>query len=419
MEIRARYVLIGLFVLAVIAGAAGFVFWLWGFGGFTERTAYAVRFNGPVSGLSAGSEVLFNGIVVGEVSRLALDPKQPTDVIVTISIDARVPVRSDTRAGMAFSGLTGAGSIALVGGSPTAILLPPGNPPMIMADNGTLKDLTQAARTTLDQIDRLIGDNADQLHSTIADINTFADALARNSAKVDTIVNGLAQLTGGGSAMDYALHDLPAPQVAPAANLPMGQLVVTRPTSLVALSTQRVLVAGADGDTPIFDDVRWSDTLPIMVQARLIETFEDEGYVKVVSDAGAATGDFQLVLDLRAFHIVVMPTPAAEITIAAKLLDVNGKVIDAKTFAGSQPLMRADDSAMAIAALSGAFGKVATDLTGWTLTAINTAEAAAPSDAGGGAGLAPPPLAPDALPPLKAPTTTPAVPATPSAPAKP
>src|SRR5579871_3007022 len=104
MEIRARYALIGLFVLIVIAGAAGFVYWIWGIGGFTERTTYAVRFNGPVSGMSAGSQVLFNGIVVGEVTGLTLDAKQPTDVIVTISIDKRVPVRSDTRAGMAFSG---------------------------------------------------------------------------------------------------------------------------------------------------------------------------------------------------------------------------------------------------------------------------------------------------------------------------
>ena len=160
---------------------------------------------------------------------------------------------------MAFSGLTGAGKVALSGGAPTAPPLPAGNPAMIVADNATLKDLTESARGTLGEIDRVINDNADSLHGAIASIETFAGALARNADKVDAIVNGLAQLTGGGAATNYALHDLPAPAVAKAAAVPDGQLVVLRPTALVALSTQRILIADANGDVPVFDVVRFAD----------------------------------------------------------------------------------------------------------------------------------------------------------------
>ena len=423
MEIRARYFLIGLFVLVVIAGGGGFLYWLWGFGGLTQKTAYAVRFDGPVSGLSAGSEVLFNGITIGEVTGLSLDPRLPSNVVVTIAVDSRVPVRSDTVAGLAFSGLTGAASIALVGGSAASPPLPPGNPPLIVADDQAREDLTSAARDTLNQIDGVISDNAEALHSAITSIATFSDALARNSSKIDAIVNGISSLTGGGAPMNYALHDLTAPTVSKPAALPMGQLVVTRPTSLVALSTQRVLLDVGGGDAPVFDDVRWGDTLPILVQARLIETMENAGDVRVVSDAGAATGDFQLVLDLRAFHMVSLPTPTAQVSIAAKLFDNADKVIDAKTFSDTEPLAKLDDSSVGIAGLNDAFGKVAADITTWTFATMLTAEAntpatpaPAPTDAGNASAVTAPPLAPDAFPPFP---PVPGAPAqTPSAPAK-
>jgi phospholipid/cholesterol/gamma-HCH transport system substrate-binding protein len=394
MEIRARYVVIGLFVVFVIAAGALFVYWLWGVGGLNERSTYAVRFTGQVSGLSAGSEVLFNGITVGEVTGLGLDPQRPSDVVITIAVNKDTPIRSDTRAGLAFSGLTGAGKVALTGGAATAAPLPTGNPATIAADNATLKDLTESARGTLSEIDRVITDNSDSLRGALASIDTFAGALARNADKVDAIVNGLAQLTGGAAAANYALHDLPAPAVAKAATVPDGQLVVTRPTAVVALSTQRILIAGANGDLPVFDAVRWADTLPILVQARAIQAFDDAGLVKVISDS-AGSGEFQLALDLRAFHMVAMPTAAAEVTIAAKLLDADGKVIDGKTFTDREAMARTDDPATAIGALGGAFGKVMAGIVAWAMPAMTAAEASAPTPAPGSA----PSLGLDPLPP--------------------
>jgi hypothetical protein len=92
--------------------------------------------------------------------------------------------------------------------------------------------------------------------------------------------------------------------------------------------------------------------------------------------------------------------PVAEVTLAAKLLDAGGKVLDAKTFGERMPIPRTDDSAVAVAGLSAAFGKAASALTDWAIDAMTTAEAAAPP------GAAPdtfPPLLPD---PIPAPPTT-------------
>ena len=86
METRARYTLIGAFMLAVIAASFAFVYWLENQGGFGERTSYRLRFDSSVSGLQSGSAVLFNGIRVGEVTGLGLDPDHPDQVIAAIGV---------------------------------------------------------------------------------------------------------------------------------------------------------------------------------------------------------------------------------------------------------------------------------------------------------------------------------------------
>jgi phospholipid/cholesterol/gamma-HCH transport system substrate-binding protein len=84
METRAPFVLVGVFVLAAIAGVFGFVYWLHNAGGLGARASYHVQFDGPVPGLLVGAAVLFNGIRVGEVTELGLAPDNPRRVNATI-----------------------------------------------------------------------------------------------------------------------------------------------------------------------------------------------------------------------------------------------------------------------------------------------------------------------------------------------
>src|SRR5271157_3474544 len=111
MEIKARYVLIGLFTLAALVAGFAFVYWLETSGGLGKRTSYDVRFHNTVSGLLTGSAVLFNGIRVGEVAGLRLVPADPRLVDATISIDANTPVRADTEVSLEFQGLTGVAAV--------------------------------------------------------------------------------------------------------------------------------------------------------------------------------------------------------------------------------------------------------------------------------------------------------------------
>ena len=130
METRANYVLMGLFTLAVIVGGFGFVYWFNTIGGVGDRAVYRIVFEGSVSGLRTGASVLFNGIRVGEVTELKLDPTAPRAVVAMVSLEKAVAVRADTAVSLEYQGVTGTASIALRGGSTDAPALS-GNPPTL------------------------------------------------------------------------------------------------------------------------------------------------------------------------------------------------------------------------------------------------------------------------------------------------
>jgi phospholipid/cholesterol/gamma-HCH transport system substrate-binding protein len=199
METKANYVVIGLFTLAVIVGVFGFVYWFQNIGGSGERAFYRVVFDGTVSGLRTGGSVLFNGIKVGEVTDLKLNPDKPQQVIATVTIDKSVPVRADTTVGLEFQGLTGIASVALTGGTATSQILVSDktNPPVLTAPAGANHDFTQAARDTLRRLDDVLAENQKAFHSAIENIEKFSGALARNSDRLDKISEGLQNLTGG------------------------------------------------------------------------------------------------------------------------------------------------------------------------------------------------------------------------------
>lgn len=204
METRANYVLIGLFALAVIAGAFGFVYWFSRAGEVGDRATYRVVFDGAVSGLRTGGWVLFNGIKVGEVSDLKLNPQNPRQVIATVTVDKSVPLRTDTKVGLDFQGLTGIASISIKGGAPDALPLAGdnGQPPTLMADpaatqdvTATIRDVATNAGALIRRVDDVLVENREMLKSTLTNLDSFASTLGRNSERLDRIMAGLEGMT--------------------------------------------------------------------------------------------------------------------------------------------------------------------------------------------------------------------------------
>ena len=200
METKANYIVTGMFTLAVIVGAFGFIYWFHSGGSTGQQATYRVVFDGSVSGLRTAAPVLFNGIRVGEVADLALDAQDPRKVVAVIAVDRTVPVRADTKVGLEFQGLTGLAEVSLAGGAAdaAALVAEGGHPPTLYADARATADVTQQARDVLSRIDSLVADNETALHVSLRNIQTVTSTLAENSERLDKVMAGLESLTGKG-----------------------------------------------------------------------------------------------------------------------------------------------------------------------------------------------------------------------------
>jgi phospholipid/cholesterol/gamma-HCH transport system substrate-binding protein len=367
METRAPFVVVGAFVLTAIVAVFGFVYWLHNAGGLGPRAAYHVQFEGSVPGLLVGAAVLFNGIRVGEVSELGLAPGKPRGVNATISVASTTPVRTDTKVGLEFQGLTGVPVITLEGGM---LVANTGEAPTLVAEPDAGQGMSQAARDALRKVDSVLTENSGALKDTMANFKVFSEGLARNTGKLDGIVAGLERMTGVTAPPAKITYDLRAlqNQGAPSktVNTPWA---IPEPTAVAMLETQRFLFSPAQ-DYPGFAEAMWADSLPKLLQARLIESFENYDLAHApLRMAEAGQTEFQLVIDVRRFRVVVDTKPSAEIALSARIVDKNGKVVAARLFEDSEKFDQLAPPE-AVAAFSDAFGRIAKNMIAWTMEAL-------------------------------------------------
>ncbi|WP_374569866.1 MlaD family protein [Phenylobacterium sp.] len=184
MERNANYALVGLSTLILFIGAVVFAVWLMQLRFAQDYDVYDIVFQGPVRGLSQGGEVHFNGIKVGEVTKIDLDPSDPTRVIARTRVTSNVPIRQDSYATLEPLGVTGVNLVQITAGTPSKPLLkdvtPKGQIPKIQSQRSTLADLLEGGGTVLTRTVEAL----DRLNRVMSDknIKTFGDALADTQA---------------------------------------------------------------------------------------------------------------------------------------------------------------------------------------------------------------------------------------------
>jgi len=204
METRANHVLIGAFTVAGMLLMLAVGLWAARYAAEDTWTEYEVIFEHPVSGLSVGSTVQYNGINMGTVRDLYLSPDDPRKVIARIRLDAATPVRTDTVARLTVSGLTGVAFIQLRGGSPESPVLQPGpdgEPPRILAEESGLQKLidasediaSMASEVMLRLLDFLSEDNAERVSHTLDNLDRLSETVLDESDLIAETIRNLHQ----------------------------------------------------------------------------------------------------------------------------------------------------------------------------------------------------------------------------------
>lgn len=203
METRANNLLVGSFVLLILAGATVFFLWLAKFQFDVEFTRYDIRFPGSVSGLKVGSSVELNGVLVGEVIDVRIDPDHVETVVVTIEVPAETPVREDTLASLELAGITGGVTILLSGGTQEAPPLrpKPGEKRAVIASKASsLEQFLEDAPELLQSLQLLVvrasallnEDNQEAFAESLRNVSAVTGALAARTGDIEALFESAA-----------------------------------------------------------------------------------------------------------------------------------------------------------------------------------------------------------------------------------
>jgi cholesterol transport system auxiliary component len=144
------------------------------------------------------------------------------------------------------------------------------------------------------------------------------------------------------------------------------QVIVNEPAAVQVLSGQNIRGKDAASGTLTFlKDAQWADSLPNLIQARLIQTFENASNLRgVTRPSSGAVADVQLISDLRSFQVMT-PSNEAEVQIAVKVVnDQNGRILAGRIFSAAVPVASVD-APNAARALDEALSTVMLDVVRW------------------------------------------------------
>lgn len=144
METNARYLVVGAFVLGLILTGLSFVVWIGKSELNQQSTIYDVYFQGSVTGLKDGAQVLYRGVPVGAVQSIVIDPNDFERVRVRIGLQKTAPIREDSIVSIEMQGITGIALIQITGGTPES--------PPLKAKKGQRYPVIEGKPSKLDEI---------------------------------------------------------------------------------------------------------------------------------------------------------------------------------------------------------------------------------------------------------------------------
>jgi phospholipid/cholesterol/gamma-HCH transport system substrate-binding protein len=288
METRAPYVLVGSFVVVLVACLVVAVLWFAQIQFREQVTYYDIYFAGSVNGLTPGSTVRYNGIPVGRVAEIKLDPVDPGKVRVTVELQGGTAVKTDTVASIELQGLAGGSFVNLTGGTRDA---PPlarkadERYPVIGSRVSGLQQVVTSAPEIMTRLldvanqlaDVLNEQNRKAISDTLQNMRQVSAAAASHSGDIDTAITEAAQtLHGLHTTLDEAntILDELKQSIGPEGQMQATLHSVSDASRKIVELSQRVDKLVTDNETPIHDFTRGglSQLQALVEQTQLLVT---------------------------------------------------------------------------------------------------------------------------------------------------
>ena len=194
MEAKTNYTFVGITVLLLTTALIIALIWL--SVGFERKSyhTYLVYLHESAAGLTEDAPVKFNGVKVGQVKILELNPDNPQEITLTLQIDANIPITVSTRATLITQGFTGSTYLSLYATTPTLTLLTKKlgqSYPIIPYRPSFLNQLESNLNEVSSGLKRIFtNENTARVNKILTDFEQISGAISRNSASIDkTLIN--------------------------------------------------------------------------------------------------------------------------------------------------------------------------------------------------------------------------------------
>lgn len=201
MEAKANYTLVGFFVLILTASTLIGGLWLSTSFHKKDYKNYTIYMKEPVSGLNRDAQVKYNGVPVGFVTDISLNPNNPQQVKLQVDIEEDTPVTTSTQATLINQGITGTTYIGLSSSSGSFIPLQktqgepypviPYKPSFLYQVEEALEDLSVQLKKVFDK------ENTNNIKQILSHLEQVSGVLSSDSPHIDETIKNLPSLISG------------------------------------------------------------------------------------------------------------------------------------------------------------------------------------------------------------------------------
>jgi phospholipid/cholesterol/gamma-HCH transport system substrate-binding protein len=186
MNNKVNYTAIGISVIFSIFLILGFSYWLLKPSHEKTMRTYNIYFDESVLGLNIDAPIRYNGISVGKVTKLQINPSNMQQVEVQISIFKNTPINTSTTAKLTSQGITGLSFINL---SVSDVLAKE-----IKLQNGEKYPVIKTIQSMYSKLEDSFGSVTDKLSNTLLKTNELLNK--ENQKQVAKILENSALLMG-------------------------------------------------------------------------------------------------------------------------------------------------------------------------------------------------------------------------------